>query len=138
MSTNKELARREFDEIWNQRNLEVIDEIFSKDVEGCYPGNPSFGLDAYKQWVINAQKAWPDLHFDIDDVIEEENKVAIPWTLRGTHEGEFVGIPPTGKKVELTGVALYWITGGKISKLRGHWDNYDMMQQLGVVPSPEE
>jgi len=78
----------------------------------------------------------PDVHFTVDDIIAEGDKVAARWTSTGTHKGELMGIPSTGKKVMVTGIVINHFADGKIVD---DWESYDilgMMQQLGVIPSP--
>ncbi len=82
------------------------------------------------------RSAFPDLQATVEDQVAEGDKVASRFTFRGTHRGELAGIPPTGNQVEVTGIVISRIEGGKGAE---DWSNYDalgMMQQLGVVPPP--
>ena len=84
------------------------------------------------------RSAFPDFHVTIEDQIAEGDRVATRWTMRGTHEGEFRGISPTGKQITVTGIGIFRFSDGKVVE---SWDNFDqlgMMRQLGVIPSPEE
>jgi steroid delta-isomerase-like uncharacterized protein len=130
---NKTLACRELREVWNEGKLDVIDEIYDVKIVGHNPGNPSFGIDWFKEWVVAGRAAFPDLHFTIADAVAEGNQVALRWTFSGTHEAEFMGIPKTGKKVTITGLTLYHIEGDKIVEEWGYWDSSSMMRQLGVA-----
>jgi steroid delta-isomerase-like uncharacterized protein len=129
---NKAIACREFKELWNEGKKEVIEEIYDAKIVGHNPGNPNFGMDWAKEWFDTARAAFPDMHFTIEDVVAEGNMVATRWTFEATHEGEFMGIARTGKKVKLPGLGMCRIEGGKIVELWGYWDNAGMMQQLGV------
>jgi predicted ester cyclase len=76
------------------------------------------------------------MQFTIEDVITEGDEVVVRWTVRGTHQGEFMGIPPTNNRVTLTGMSIERVSGDKIVET---WDSYDamgLMQQLGVIPEP--
>ncbi len=88
--------------------------------------------------VATARSAFPDTHIRIEDQVAEGDLVATRYVFSGTQEGEMEGIPPTGNRVEFSGISIDRFSGGKLAET---WDNYDalgMMQQLGVIPSPEE
>jgi len=137
MSTeqNKAITRRFFEVF----NLTVVDELFTPDYVHHNPSvTPELqrGREAYKQVVNLFITAFPDLHTTVDDAIAEGDKVATRWTWRGTHKGEVMGIPATGKQVVISGVSIHRIATGKIAE---GWINFDalgMMQQLGVIPAP--
>jgi len=138
MSTiNQAIVRRYIDEVWNQRNLAVLDEIMAADSvsHDMAPGMQA-GIEGLKQGIQMYLNAFPDLHFTVELEIAQGDLVATRWTSRGTHRGELMGIPPTGKTVTVTGIDINRIAGGKLVE---HWGNYDMLgmlQQLGVVPMP--
>jgi predicted ester cyclase len=77
---------------------------------------------------------FPDIHFTVDDIFVEGDKVALRWTLRGTHKGEFAGVPPTNKQVAIWGISVDRISGGKIAETWERYDTLGLMQQLGVIP----
>ena len=82
--------------------------------------------------------AFPDTQFTVDERIVDGNRIAVRWMMRGTHQGEFQGIPPTGKAVTVTGIAIHRFAGNQIQE---SWDCYDalgLLQQLGVIPTPEQ
>ncbi len=138
MSTedNKALELRIFEEVWNKGNLAVVDELSDENVVNHNPPGPLLqGSEAFKQFVLMYRSAFPDTHITIEDQIAEGEKVVTRWTARGTHKGELMGIPPTGKQVTVTGISISHIVGSKVVE---SWTNFDvlgMMQQLGVVPS---
>ena len=83
------------------------------------------------------RSAIPDLRVVVEDIIAEGDKVAVRYTLEGTHEGELFGVPPTGKRVSIKSISVERVSDGKIIE---HWrvtDSLDMMQQLGAIPTPE-
>ena len=134
---NKAILRRAYEEAFNQKNLDALDEIFASDIidHNPSPGQPP-GLEGAKQVFSSINTAFPDLHVNIEDMVAEGDKVVARVTMSGTHQGEFMGIDPTGNRVTITGMDLVRIAEGKIVE---HWANFDdlgMMQQLGVIPEP--
>ena len=84
------------------------------------------------------RSAFPDVHMEIEDQIAEGDRVATRWVASGTHEGDLMGISPTGNRVTVAGTTIDRIADGQIAET---WDNYDalgMMQQVGAIPSAEE
>ena len=91
--------------------------------------------NSHKQFIVRLSKAFPDLHFKVEDILTEGDKVAYRLTVSGTHKGEFQGIPPTDRKVSFTSAGVSNIVDGKVA---GGWvdaDTMGLMQQLGVIPS---
>ena len=138
--TNKTVSRRFLEEVWNKGNLALLNEIIAKDHvdsgPGTLPGLPT-GPEGSKQLVTVYRNAFPDVHFTIDEQIAEGDNVVTRWTAHGTHKGELVGIPATGKSTTVTGIAIDRIVNGKIAESWGIFDQFGMMQQLGVIPVPE-
>jgi steroid delta-isomerase-like uncharacterized protein len=118
MSTeeNKAVLRRYVEE-WNKRNLAAL-EIFAPDYvfHGAVPPGVSPDLASMKQWRLALWTAFPDMQATVENLIAEGDKVASRWTLRGTHQGEFMGMPPTGKQVSWTGIVIDRIKDGKFVK----------------------
>ena len=138
--TNKTVSRRFFEEVFGKGELNVLDEIITKDHVNSGPGNPPGlpnGPEGTKQLVTMYRNAFPDVHFTIDEQIAEGDKVVTRWTGHGTHQGELFGIPATGKSSTVTGIAVDRIANGKIAESWGIFDQFGMMQQLGVIPTPE-
>jgi predicted ester cyclase len=138
MSTenNKTLTHQFLDELFNKRNLAIVDALCVTNVidHGLPPGLS--GIEGVKQSAGMYLAAFPDLHFTFEDLIAEEDKVVVRETMSGTQQGELMGIPPTGKKFSATGIEIYRFEGGKIVE---HWlqaDNLGLLQQLGALPSP--
>ncbi len=133
--TNEVIARRFAEEVTNQKRLDVADEIIAADHVFYMPGIPPVrGLEAWKQLASIYFTAFPDFQVTVEDVIAEGDKVVARFTFSGTHQGEFQGIPPTGKQVTATGIDIYRIVDGKMLE---HWAQIDalgMLQQLGVIP----
>jgi steroid delta-isomerase-like uncharacterized protein len=135
---NKDVVRR-FWGVWEEGNIGLVDELVAPDYVNHSPGIPDQpeGPEGIKAVVSMFRGGMPDLRVVIDDMIAEGDKVAVRYTLEGTHEGELFGVPPTGRRISIESVTIERVSGGKI---REHWrvtDTLDMMQQLGAMPTPE-
>lgn len=136
---NKALYRQFVEEVFNRGNTSAIDELVAPDFvehEELPPGVPT-GREGVKQLSIMLRSAFPDLKATIDDMLAEGDKVAARMTWRGTHKGEFMGIPPSGKNVSVEVIDFVRFAGGKFVEHWGLMDNASMMQQLGAIPAPE-
>src|SRR5713226_793873 len=134
---NKSIVRLLYDEVWNKRRLELVDEIISPSHALHDPNltGSAVGPEAYKRQVARFITAFPDLRFTAGDIVGEKVKLAVAWTISGTHKGEFMGIPATNKKVSVDGITINHILNGKIMDSYISWDAWGAMQQLGVVPA---
>lgn len=135
---NKALLSRVIKEVFNRGNNRLIDDLLAPgfvEHEEPPPGIPP-GREGVKQIVSLFRSAFPDLKVDIDDTIAEGDKVVVRSTWSGTHKGEFMGIPPTGKSVSFGVIDIVRIAGGKIVEHWGQMDAMRLMQQLGAVSSP--
>lgn len=139
MSTenNKANVRRGYEAV-NQKNLAVFDELLTPDIVFHIASTTMQGLEAYKQFLAMLFTAFPDLQFTIEDMIAEGDFVVVRHTTRGTHQGNFRGIPPTGKQVSGTGMFIDRIVNGKAVEQWMNGDDLGLLQQLGVVPTPEQ
>jgi steroid delta-isomerase-like uncharacterized protein len=132
---NIALVRRHTEEFWNKGNLDISAQVHASDMVFHDALSPELcGAEAYKQFVAAYRTAFPDLHFTIEDVIAAGDKVASRWTCVGTHQGELMGIPPTGKQTTTTGIDIFRIVDGKIVEEWVNWSTMALMQQLGVIP----
>jgi steroid delta-isomerase-like uncharacterized protein len=134
---SKDIVRR-FWGVWEEGNIDLVDELLAPDYVNRTPATPDqpTGPEGVKGVVGMFRSAMPDLRVVIEDMIAEGDKVAVRYTLEGTHEGELFGVPPTGRRLSIKNIAVERVSDGKI---REHWrvtDSLDMMQQLGVVPEP--
>jgi steroid delta-isomerase-like uncharacterized protein len=132
---NSALVRRFIDEIFNKGNLEVAGEILSPDYEHHDPTTNEFGsgIEGFKQMITLYRQAF-DLQIVLEDQVAAEDKVVDRWTGYGTHQGAFLGLAPTGKKITATGISIHRIANGKIAET---WNNYDALgifQQLEIIP----
>ena len=133
----EKIIERYFGEVWNQGKLEVLDEIIAPDYinhSSSIP-DPVPGPIGLKPIVAAMRLAFPDLHYEVHDLVVGEGKVAVRCTMTGTHQGEFFGIPPTGQSVRVTQLQIEYIRNGQIVE---HWrqtDELGIMQQLGLLPA---
>jgi predicted ester cyclase len=132
---NKAVIRRVIEEVLNKGNMSVADEILAPNYVIHGSGGQEFkGPEGFKQFITTFRTAFPDFHVTADDMFAEGDKVAHRLTLRGTQKGEFMGIAPTNKKVEMTANAISRFAGGKEVEAWVNFDQLSMMQQLGVAP----
>ena len=132
--TNTEIVRRLNVEPWDG-NLGVIDELAAPNYVGHDPATEEQrGPDAIKEFVSGYLAAFPDGKITIEEQLAEGDLVATRWIGRGTHQGELMGIPPTGKQVTVTGITISRVEKGKVVEEWSNWDTLGMLQQLGVVP----
>jgi len=131
---NKELIRRAVEEIWNGGDYSSLDQFVSRDfVVHLSPDERVNGLEGVEQFYTEFRKAFPDLHFRIQDQIAEGDRVVTSWIAQGTHQGEFKGIPPTGNFVTVTAVDIDKIVDGKAVECWTKIDELGLLKQLGVT-----
>ena len=132
---NKQIARRLLDELWNRADFAVVDDLVPDDYNG-HESAEIHGPEGAKAFVAGLRAAFPDLHLTVEDQLAERDKVVTRWTMRGTHKGLFQGIPATGRRMTITGIALFRISNGKIVEGWANEDVLGMLQQLGAIPTP--
>ena len=134
MSTkeNKARMRRLFEEVNKGKAAAMAAIDRSIDMRG--------DLKNIKQTISEEFSAFPDLHYTIDDMVAEGDKVATRVTMTGTHKGEFMGIPPTNKKITIRAIFIHRFAGGKIVEEHVEYSALDLMQQLGLkeIPTPKK
>ena len=130
---NKAHIQRVIEEVYNRGNLSVVDEVAARDMIIHAPSQDIRGSEGAKQYVSAFRAGFPDLHFTIEDQVAEGDTVVTRWTARGTHRGEFQGVPATGRKIQLAGTDIDRIVGGKVVECWAHVDELGLMRQLGVV-----
>lgn len=132
---SRQLITRYFEEVWNQGQLDVLDEIMAPDYVNHSPSTPNSrpGPEDLKPIVRAMRDGIPDLHYQILDTVITPDKVAVHLKVTGTHNGTLFGIAPTGRKVDVHQMQIEWIRNGRIWR---HWrvtDELALMRQLGVV-----
>lgn len=132
---NKRLIRRLYDELINKGNLDVVEELVHPDfVDYTMPAGWGTDREVVRRQVGYFRTAFPDLHVTIEETVAEDDKVWHRQTLRGTHQGEFFGIQPTGNAVTMTGTHCFRVKAGKIIEHRANNDDLGMLTQLGAIP----
>jgi steroid delta-isomerase-like uncharacterized protein len=133
---NKAVVLRAFEEI-NRGDLDAASGHVAPDMA---LNGEQIGREAYKRRDEAMRAAFPDLHYGIEDLVAEGDTVVARWRMTGTHEGDLagptMGVPPSGKRIDLWGMSLCRIEGGKVTE---NWERLDMMEflgQLGVIRSP--
>lgn len=144
LEENKELVRSFFDEVWNNGNLDYLDEVYSEDFQlhalwqntSAGGAIEATGTEPAKQVIGGWLKGFPDLKVTVEDQIAEGDLVGSRHSSLGTHTEAFMGIPPTGKQATVTGMTLTRIKDGKMVEAWTCWDALGMLEQLGVAGGP--
>lgn len=128
-----------WDEIMNKGKLEMFnDSNFTKDVVMHASPSDVIGIDSARAYYANFLTGFSNIQFTIKDIFGQDDKLVKHWNFKGTHTGDFFGIPATGKAVNLDGVTLVRMQDGKIAEERDFFDNLDFMTQLGLIPPTSE
>ena len=136
LKRNRDIIHRYFEEWGNHGDTKAADELIATDVTLRSPPAVLRSLEEYKKGMTAFHTAFPDLHFTVEEMIAEGDKVVVRSTFRGTHKGDLMGIPPTGKQVTMPLILIYRIADDKIVE---HWmqaDALGLLQQLGAIPAP--
>jgi len=133
---NKEVVRRYSDDFWGRGDADLADELFSAEFVDHNPAAPGLppGPEGQRQVLAAYRSAFPDLAVTTEEIIGEGDRVVLRWSARATHQGELLGIPPTGKQVTLSGIDILRIEDGKIAERWAEDSSLRLLQQLGVVP----
>jgi predicted ester cyclase len=135
---NKALAHRFYEGFVNPGNLEVADEIIAPEGRLYFGGKlMGTGPEAFKRTLRMLRGGFPDMSWTIEELVADEDAVAARLTGRGTHQGEFMGVASTGKRVEIQSIAILHFAAGKIVEDRGMPDMPGLLQQVSAVPVPE-
>src|SRR5215203_2236173 len=137
LDDNKAIIRAFVETVWNSRQLDRADEVVAADFvdHAPMPGQAP-GLEGVKRKWAMYLDAIPDFRVTIEELVAEGDKVAVRRSYAGTHRGELLGIPPTGKQMRISGISIFRLAEGKIAE---HWEQLDrlaLMQQLGALPTP--
>ena len=133
-ANGKTISRRFFEEILSRGNVELVEQLFTGDYNAHTPIDVFEGLEGAKQFVTVLREAFPDLEVKVEEQVAEGDKVANLWRARGTHRGNFGGIPATGRKMDTNGMTMFRVADGKVLESWGFADLMSMMKQLGVAP----
>ena len=134
---NKALVREILAAI-DRGDRSVIDRQFSPAFQAHFPGTPGpMNREAFKEFLAVSRQGLPDGLHRVEDQVAEGDLVGTSGTFTGTHTGEFMGLPPTGRRVSSPFILLTRLTDGKVTEAHAQADYLGMMQQLGAIPSPE-
>jgi steroid delta-isomerase-like uncharacterized protein len=130
---NKDILRRFYAEFWNAGNADAIDALVADDFvdHQAVPGMPT-GKAGFADLIRLWHTGFPDMSETVEDLIAEGDRVVGRFTFRGTHTGEFMGIPPTGRKVSMTGIDIVRIRDGQIAEFWYAEQLHDMLRQLAA------
>ncbi len=134
---NRAIVRRLYEEVWNKRRFELLDELISPSyvLQAAHLAGPVIGPEAYKYYVLAFFKGFPDFRMTVEDIFGENEKIVVAWTVSGTHDGEFMGVPATHQKVTCGGITIQHVANGKIIAPFVNWDLLGMLKQLGATLS---
>jgi steroid delta-isomerase-like uncharacterized protein len=132
---NKAVVRKVIEEAFNRGNVKVLDELYAPSYREHQFGMPP-NMEGFKASVLGLRAAFPDLKLTIEEMSVEGDKVWIRMTARGTHGGQFMGVPPTGRKMEIAVFDMCRLEDGRITDHWGVPDRFAMMHQIGALPRP--
>lgn len=136
-ATNKAVIQAFIEEVINQHRLDRADDIVKEDFIELDPlPSQQQGREGLKAILQVLWSAFPDMHWVTKEMITEDEKVVTRFVWTGTHQGEFLGVPATGKSVEVKGVVIDRLENGKMADSRILMDTMGLMQQLGAIPGP--
>ena len=129
--SNKEVVRRLIEDVINRGDLDAFDEVVAPDYVDLADESHPVGRDEYRQLVVASRAALADLHMTIEGMMAEGDAVAIRFRVSATHAGEFLGVPPTGRRLEWTGMGWLRVRDGQVVERRNVTDIHSILQQLG-------
>ena len=133
---NKAVVRRVLEEAINQGKLDVVDELIVPRRTAGKSGSLR-SVERFKQGIAMFRAAFPNLHVTVEDQIVKGNKVVTRWTARGTHLGDLMGVPSTGREVTVSGIAIGRVAANRVVEYWGNFDALGLIQQLGMIPTRE-
>ncbi|MCO5996014.1 ester cyclase [Actinoallomurus rhizosphaericola] len=134
MTSKAEIVHRFYEDMLNQQRPELAEELITPDMTTHDPDAPR-GPAAVRRVDEFMRAGFSDLHYQIEDVISEGNKAAVRWTMTGTHDGDFFGNPPTGRKIEISGNVIFGFEGDRVGEIWAVVDVNRLQRQIGAAPS---
>jgi len=129
---NKEAVRLLFEEVFNKGRMELLKDLVAEDYTGA---RGEKGIGPLQEQIKGLRTAFPDIHYQLEDLVSADDKVTVRWTWKGTHMGPFRNYPATGKSITNEGMAIYDCRDGKVKGVHIQTDQLGFLQQLGVVPA---
>jgi steroid delta-isomerase-like uncharacterized protein len=138
MTAENKVVMRRFVEFINTGSEKLAEELISPDAVFHVPGRPEpmRGPAGYLAVIGMMRSGFPDIQWTLEEMIAEDDKVAARFTMRGTHQGSFFGVPPTGKTIAVQALNFYRLSGGQFIEERGQPDLLGLLIQIGAVPPP--
>lgn len=133
---NKALVQRWFDEVWTEGRVASIDALMAPSCMVHGLGEDTRGPEGFKPFHAAYRSAFPDVKISVDHMVAEGDVVAARWSGTGTHSGDGLGFPATGKQVRLSGMTFARVQNGKLVEGWNVFDQFGMFQQLGIVNLP--
>ena len=132
---NRDIVERLFSDVLNGHDPDRLSDYYTDDcrIYGM-TGPGAIDRDEYAAFLATQFAAFPDLSFEIDEIITEDTRIAVRWTAHGTHEGTLVDIPATGKAATVTGISLIHLEGDKAVEVHSNQDMLGLLQQLDAIP----
>lgn len=135
LDQNRAIAERAFADVLDGHDLERIPEYYAEDCRFYGLSGPeAIDRDEYASYLSMHFEAFPDLSFEVDDVVSADDRVAVRWTARGTHEGDLMDLPATGRDATVTGMSMLHFDGDRIVEVYSNQDMLGLLQQLDAVP----
>jgi steroid delta-isomerase-like uncharacterized protein len=131
----KALVRQYTQRVWNEGDATALAELTTKDFVYRLGGQPPRDAAGMRQFLENVRTAFPDWHVEIDDLVADDTMAATRWHGQATHQGTFQGLPPTGRRANVSGINVYRVVGGKIAAEWEQMDSLGLLQQLGALPA---
>jgi steroid delta-isomerase-like uncharacterized protein len=132
LEKNKQLVRRLYEECFNSGRLELLDQLIHADFAGA---DGRRGPEAFAGTIAPFLRSFPGVHYTVEDLVAERDRVTVRWMWRGTHKGEFRGFPASGREVTNEGMAIFQLRDGKIARSWIQTDRLGFLQAIGVLPA---
>jgi steroid delta-isomerase-like uncharacterized protein len=124
------VARRWFEEVWNGRRGELIDQLMTAECPGHLEGGDAYGANAFRQHQATFLSAIPDARIEVEDVISEGDRAAVRWRVQGTHSGDGLGLPATNRRIDARGTTWLVVHDGKICEGWDTWNQNALIESL--------
>jgi len=131
---NEKLVREMFDEVWNDKDRDAIDEFYTDDFTGHGFGGDEGDLDGYKEFYDLITSAFSDIQFEMDVLFSDDDLAGATWHATATHDGPFMGFEPTKKESTINGISLHRVEDGKVAEAWMQYDAMKLLQVVGAVP----
>ena len=137
VSANMAIVTRLWDDIYSNGEVDLVDEVMANEYlnHDLLPGEEP-GAEGVRQFVLNLRSAFPDLRFAVEQMVAKDDMVVTRWLATGTHEGDFLAIPASGRRMSATGMTMHRLEDGVIVEGWTNWDALTMLTQIGVLSPP--